>query len=119
MNGYVRDKQLVPGRRSKRNSAQRKKMAVNVFRVHGSLCLYCRNKADTIDHVVPLNLGGYDIFENIVPACKECNGSKHGMSIEQWIETGKAPTFDIMTITQALIDARIDMIRRLERGGNG
>lgn len=30
----------------------------------------------TIDHIVPLDLGGLDVIENIQPACRACNRAK-------------------------------------------
>jgi len=52
----------------------------------GSCCAYCG--ADDIalaqDHVIALvNAGGYTA-DNIVPACKRCNSSKHNMALEDW-----------------------------------
>lgn len=39
-------------------------------------CHYCGQPADAPDHVVPRALGGEDVRENIVPACRSCNGRK-------------------------------------------
>ena len=46
-----------------------------VFRVHGRVCVYCGNYADTVDHLDPVSLGG-DVIPSIdraVPACRSCN----------------------------------------------
>lgn len=41
-------------------------------------CRYCRSKDGelTIDHVVPVALGGGDGPENLVAACRDCNAGK-------------------------------------------
>lgn len=40
-------------------------------------CAYCDAAGKmTMDHVVPLALGGKHAVENVVPACKTCNGRK-------------------------------------------
>jgi len=40
-------------------------------------CAYCGEPADTLDHVIPLSLGGQHEPGNVVPACKRCNFRKH------------------------------------------
>ena len=39
-------------------------------------CAYCPRTADTIDHVVPRSRGGQHVWENVVGACRACNGKK-------------------------------------------
>lgn len=39
-------------------------------------CVYCGNKADTIDHVRPRSRGGAHIWTNVVAACARCNHRK-------------------------------------------
>ena len=54
------------------------------LRLFDNKCVYCGKKDNklTIDHVVPLSLGGRNTIENIVPACAWCNTSK-GTSIRE------------------------------------
>lgn len=44
------------------------------------LCVYCYKALEgddaTADHVVPLDEGGEDALENLVAACRRCNGLK-------------------------------------------
>lgn len=48
-------------------------------------CAYCGTaKADSIDHVVPLARGGAHAIENLLPACLDCNRSKHAKSLDEW-----------------------------------
>lgn len=39
-------------------------------------CVYCGREATEADHVYPKALGGKDSIDNLVAACKECNGGK-------------------------------------------
>lgn len=39
-------------------------------------CVYCGNRADTIDHVRPRSRGGAHIWTNVVAACARCNHRK-------------------------------------------
>jgi 5-methylcytosine-specific restriction endonuclease McrA len=46
-------------------------------------CAYCGTYGDTIDHVVPRFLGGENSWENVVAACKKCNGKKGHKTLAQ------------------------------------
>ena len=49
----------------------------HLFELHGGLCGYCgTNKANTVDHMMPIVRGGAHEIENLVPACMGCNASK-------------------------------------------
>lgn len=39
-------------------------------------CAYCSKAGDTIDHVHPRSRGGKHEWENVVLACRPCNGKK-------------------------------------------
>lgn len=49
-------------------------------------CVYCGKMLDNPqqDHVIPLSFGGGYTKENILPACKPCNSSKHNHLLEEW-----------------------------------
>ena len=52
-------------------------------------CRYCRIKFDediekTKDHVIPKSKFGYDVKENRVFACYECNQWKGSMTLDEW-----------------------------------
>lgn len=55
------------------------------WRARHTLCAYCRvMPADTVDHVVPLILGGTNFEGNLVPACRRCNSSKADRLLVEW-----------------------------------
>jgi 5-methylcytosine-specific restriction endonuclease McrA len=47
-----------------------------VFARDSWTCQYCGGTAETVDHVVPRSRGGVHSWENVVAACKKCNGRK-------------------------------------------
>lgn len=55
-----------------------KKLAVKneVIRLHGDKCLCCGSPKITLDHVIPVYLGGKNEIENLQPLCKSCNSKK-------------------------------------------
>ena len=42
-----------------------------------AFCAYCGRHANTLDHLIPCAKGGQHVAENLVPACKKCNSTKH------------------------------------------
>jgi len=58
----------------------------NLIEVHGHRCAYCKKitKRLTVDHIIPLSIGGEggtNFIDNILPACSKCNSSKRA---NQW-----------------------------------
>lgn len=47
-----------------------------VFLRDGGTCQYCGRTAENIDHVLPRSRGGAHTWENVVAACRRCNGRK-------------------------------------------
>jgi predicted nucleic acid-binding Zn ribbon protein len=47
-------------------------------------CLYCSGPCQTIDHVIPLTLGGTNYEGNLAPACWSCNSSKNNSLVSAW-----------------------------------
>ena len=52
--------------------------------VTGHCCLYCGERSESIDHVLPLSRGGQSLTENCVPACLGCNGRKGDSDAFSW-----------------------------------
>lgn len=55
-----------------------KRVRYEVLRRDNYTCRYCRSAENplTIDHLVPVSLGGSDDPSNLVAACKDCNAGK-------------------------------------------
>lgn len=47
-----------------------------VLKRDGYQCVYCGNKATTVDHILPKSKGGRDTWMNTAAACLECNFHK-------------------------------------------
>lgn len=51
----------------------------------GRPCAYCLNKpATSVDHVIPLALGGTNLEGNLTPACALCNSKKNDSLLIEW-----------------------------------
>lgn len=51
-------------------------------------CAYCHvlltPETRTLDHIVPLSRGGKHAIDNVVAACRSCNGSKQDAMLPEW-----------------------------------
>lgn len=58
-------------------------------------CYYCERALKrtevTLDHVVPLGMGGFSTKGNCVPACKDCNTKKRDMTAAEWALSRQCP----------------------------
>lgn len=78
-----------------RYSALQWKALVNYYSPD-NICLACKkNNKSTVDHVIPLKLGGTNNPSNLQPLCLSCNSRKHKKTIDyrpdggtyaKWIE---------------------------------
>lgn len=63
-----------------------KRLRYEILRRDNHACRYCGGVAPdvilTVDHVVPVALGGRDEPTNLVAACKECNAGKSSMPVD-------------------------------------
>lgn len=59
-----------------------KRTRFEVLRRDDFTCRYCRSRDNelTIDHVVPVALGGSDAPDNLVAACRDCNAGKSSIA---------------------------------------
>ena len=49
----------------------------NIFKRDGNKCAYCGQSRElTLDHVIPKSRGGKTNWDNLITACKRCNGRK-------------------------------------------
>jgi hypothetical protein len=59
----------------------------NVYRRDNYECVYCgdnNRKTLTLDHVIPQSKGGKDTWDNLVTACRRCNGEKSNLTLEEY-----------------------------------
>jgi 5-methylcytosine-specific restriction endonuclease McrA len=50
----------------------------------GRTCAYCPAAPTSVDHVMPLWLGGTNFEGNLVPCCRSCNSSKGTLLFIEW-----------------------------------
>lgn len=59
----------------------------NIYKRDNYECVYCGSSGKndlTLDHVIPQSKGGPNTWENLVTACKTCNGEKADMTVEEY-----------------------------------
>lgn len=59
----------------------------NIYKRDNFECVYCGcsdKRALTLDHVIPQSKGGPNTWDNLVTACKKCNGEKADLSVEEY-----------------------------------
>lgn len=81
------DYQIANQRHRKRNDEHIPwKIRLAVFRRDGFVCRYCGSSLGDFecDHVIPVSRGGETSVENIVVACRPCNGSKGNKLLVEW-----------------------------------
>ena len=49
---------------------------------YGNVCLACGKPEVTVDHVVPISLGGSNTIENLQPLCRSCNCRKQNKVVD-------------------------------------
>lgn len=72
-------------------------------------CAYCeRPPAGQIepDHVVPLSRGGSNSITNILPSCRQCNGDKRALLLDEWAADRTRRGLPAVTTTWASDDPR-------------
>jgi HNH endonuclease len=64
-----------------------RRLRFEILRRDGHACRYCGRQAPdvklTVDHVIPVTLGGGDDPRNLVTACTECNAGKSSIAPDQ------------------------------------
>jgi len=59
----------------------------NIYKRDNYTCVYCgetEKRLLTLDHVVPKAKGGPNTWDNLVTACKKCNGEKSDLTLEEY-----------------------------------
>ena len=97
-----------------------KRLRYEVLRRDNHACRYCGRSAPevplTVDHVVPVALGGSDDPSNLVTACRDCNSGKSASAPDAPIVDGVVD--DALrwasAMQQAAVAALADLDRRIE-----
>lgn len=74
----------------------------------GWRCQYCgvsiaEPGAATVDHIIPVSLGGEDVDGNLRAACRSCNSTKQDRSAEWFrlfLAIGRTKYADVITLEQ-------------------
>lgn len=70
-----------------------RKMRLEVYSRDNYICQFCEKKLTTedltIDHLIPLSLGGHDEMSNYITCCKSCNQKKSNTPLPIFAETIK------------------------------
>ena len=62
--------------RRRGNTTEWRKLRLACFRVWGSTCMYCGDRATEVDHIQELAAGGTNTIDNVQPLCKACHRHK-------------------------------------------
>jgi hypothetical protein len=89
-----------------------RRLRFEVLRRDGYTCRYCGAKAPdvvlTVDHVIPVTLGGGDDPRNLVAACQDCNAGKSSVPID-------APVVEDVDATAMLVAAAFEQASEKRR----
>lgn len=85
-----------------------KRMKQEVYRRDEHVCVYCKMKCGseelTIDHMIPLALGGLDEMTNWVTCCRACNQRKAAQPLEKFLESLAMPVEELPVYGDPVID---------------
>ena len=75
------------------------------FEIFGNECVYCLSREDlTVDHFLPLSLGGIDGLINLVPACRSCNCSKNDSDPIAWMKERGLSDAYVKSLVELILD---------------
>ena len=60
------------------------KLRSYLFKKYNGKCIYCDNKGEEIEHVIPKSKGGTDSPYNLVIACRKCNELKSTLNLKEF-----------------------------------
>ena len=85
-----------------------KRLRREIYKRDSYTCQYCGTKVEdgsaTIDHVVPLALGGLDETINYVTCCQACNERKGSMGLVEFARTLRVSPCDLPVHGDPVID---------------
>ena len=85
-----------------------KHMRDEVYRRDDRVCVYCgaecRAEELTIDHLIPMALGGLDEMTNWASCCRACNQRKAAQPLEEFLESLAMPIEELPVYGDPVID---------------
>lgn len=67
------------------SESRRRTVLLPRWKAQGRMCAYCgASPVETVDHVMPLALGGTNYEGNLTPACRRCNSRKNNKLLAVW-----------------------------------
>lgn len=82
-----------------------------IFEATGGLCAYsCDRRAEHLDHVIPVAMGGETVYGNMVPACPSCNSQKKDRDPLPWIDRMTLDTIDLIAHAAGVDSPVFDLI---------
>lgn len=88
MKAYRKDPSKVLNLSHKRREKIKSQYIVSkkeIMLLKSSQCFACNSKENiTIDHLIPLNIGGQHRIGNLIPLCIPCNSSKRDLTWTEW-----------------------------------
>lgn len=80
---YVKRRNL---RRQNATGTVSKKDWVDLIKKYGNMCLACKKSFNevkpTVDHIIPISVGGKHTIDNLQPLCMKCNCNKFTKTID-------------------------------------
>lgn len=67
---------MTQQQRRRGNTTEWRKLREACFRIWGSTCMYCGDRATEVDHIQELAAGGTNTIDNVQPLCKPCHRHK-------------------------------------------
>jgi len=97
-----------------------------IYHRDGFCCVYCGAAGEehgvglTLDHLVPVELGGSNDPSNLVTACAHCNSAKQALTTRGWLGRLRARGINASRVARrirALVRRPLDRVegRRLEK----
>jgi 5-methylcytosine-specific restriction endonuclease McrA len=62
----------------------KKRFRDDIYKYWSHQCVYCNEKATSLDHIIPRHRSGETVRKNLVPACRSCNESKASQKLHDW-----------------------------------
>ena len=85
-----------------------KDMRQEVYRRDAGVCIYCEAMCQaeelTIDHIIPLALGGLDEMTNWATCCRTCNQRKAAQPLVEFLESLAMPVEELPVYGDPVID---------------